>query len=254
MGQFGYQRNVAASEFLHIDRSYGARGSNVPFTFFIMITTIHSSRRRQEINMHRENSFTDSEGRSLTPDLEDSYEFPRDDDAPISPSPSQTPLPTSPHVVVPRPNSSPRFPTSDSNHYNRSKLAKPTPSRTRSSNTPKDRFRTAVHKIMIMHRSATLFAGKRTEVGAEPGVDPRRPSADMLYCGIRQDCVIEITDYSAVRCSAIRMTNAEFSSFMQDLNSKNREPWVKVRWINIGGLSWDVIKTLSMNYGTCCSR
>jgi len=44
------------------------------------------------------------------------------------------------------------------------------------------------------------------------------------------------------------MTNREFSSLMQDPDSSERQSWVKVRWINIGGLSWDVIKTLSIKY------
>ena len=106
-----------------------------------------------------------------------------------------------------------------------------------------------MRKVIIMHRSATLFARPRTGVGAEPGVDPRRASADALYGGIRHDCDIEVIDYSAVRCSVRRMTNREFSSLMQDPDSSERESWVKVRWINIGGLSWDVIKTLSIKYG-----
>jgi len=109
----------------------------------------------------------------------------------------------------------------------------------------------AVRKVIAMHRGATLLAGRKAGVGAEPGVDPRRVSADVLYSGIRQDCVIEVIDYSSVRCSVGRMTNREFSLLMEDPDSSEREPWVKVRWINIGGLSWDVIKTLSMKYGMC---
>jgi hypothetical protein len=66
--------------------------------------------------------------------------------------------------------------------------------------------------------------------------DPRRPDAD-LHGGIKQDCVIELFDYSAVRA---RMTN--------DPRASKREPWVKVRWTNIGGISWDVIKAVSIKY------
>lgn len=206
-----------------------------------------ASRRRPEIHVRRENSFTDSEGRSLTPDAEDEYEFPRDHEAldgvpPISQSPNYfQPV----HEAVPSLKLSPHPPTSHSKLSHRSN---PSSARLWSRTAPKERFRTAVRKIIVMHRSATMFAGRRALVGAEPGVDPRRASADVLYRGIRQDCVIEIIDYSAVRCSVSRMTNPEFLSLMEDSDSSEREPWVKVRWINIGGLSWDVIKTLSMNY------
>lgn len=89
----------------------------------------------------------------------------------------------------------------------------------------------------------------RRGAGAEPGVDPRRASADAEYGGIKQQCVIELVDYSAVRTSFGRMTNREFVEYMNDSKASVREPWVKVRWINIGGLSWDVLKALSIKYG-----
>ncbi len=91
----------------------------------------------------------------------------------------------------------------------------------------------------------------RARVGAEPGVDPRRGSADIQYGGIRQNCVIEVFDYSSVRHSFGRMTNKEFVNFLGDEGASKPEPWVKVRWINIGGMSWDVIKAVSLKYGTC---
>lgn len=95
-----------------------------------------------------------------------------------------------------------------------------------------------------MHRGATLL-GTRT-VGAEPGVDPRRAAVDVVYRHIEEDCDIEIIDYSAVRSSYRNLNNKQFVNFM---DSGEREPWVKVRWINIGGISWDVIKALALRHG-----
>ena len=208
---------------------------------------VHShpvSRRRLDTQTARENSFTDSEGRSLTPDMEDPFL----DAIPHSHSP--TSRSQSDHVADSRQKLSPRYPTSSSKRSQQFTAIDSTSSRLAwSSATPKDRFRAAVRKIIIMHKSATSFAKPRTDVGAEPGVDPRRASADALYSGIRQDCDIEVIDYSAVRCSIRHMTNGEFSSLMQNPDSSKKEAWVKVRWINIGGLSWDVIKTLSIKYG-----
>jgi hypothetical protein len=219
------------------------------------VHTHPASRRRLEINTPRENSFTDSDRHSLTPntDSEDVYEFPRDQDgAPVSRSPIHLLHPTP--VATPHLNSSPRYSIPHSAQSHRSKATNLTSGRPWSkiaTPAPKDKFRTAVRKIIVMHRSATLFSGRRTGVGAEPGVDPRRLSADVLYRGIRQECAIEVIDYSSVRCRVSRMANNEFSSLMEDPDSSERESWVKVRWINIGGLSWDVIKILSMKYGMC---
>lgn len=104
---------------------------------------------------------------------------------------------------------------------------------------------------MSMQRGTTLLGNISSVIGAEPGIDPRRPAVDAQYNHIEEDCEIEIMDYSAVRNTTRKMDNAEFIHFMGDLESDNlppRDPWVKVRWINIGGISWDVIKALSIKY------
>jgi hypothetical protein len=86
-------------------------------------------------------------------------------------------------------------------------------------------------------------------IGAEPGVDPRRASADMQYGHIHRQCGIEITDYSSLRTNVTRLTNSEFIELMDDGIKSQRPSWVRVRWINIGGVSWDVIKGMSLRYG-----
>ncbi|KAJ6608685.1 hypothetical protein B0H10DRAFT_2067021 [Mycena sp. CBHHK59/15] len=180
--------------------------------------------------MPRENSFSDSDGRSLTPDMEDE---------PVRPTPA-----------------SPTSPTSAHSHHSRSPAVKHTAttratgitSRPTAGTTmdPKAKFRHTVRKVMAMHRGTNVLTGRGA--GAEPGVDPRRASADAQFGGIKQDCVIEVADYSAIRSSFGRMTNREFVNFMNDPTASEREPWVKVRWINIGGMSWDVIKAVSIKY------
>ena len=123
---------------------------------------------------------------------------------------------------------------------------------------PKERFRNAVHRVMAMRRGASFLGGTiQRGVGAEPGVDPRRPSADNMYKHLDKRCAIEVVDYSSVRSERREMNNEEFVDFMgigagQDGedNPPARAPWVKVRWINIGGISWDVIKAASLRYRT----
>ncbi|KAF7347312.1 hypothetical protein MVEN_01486600 [Mycena venus] len=110
---------------------------------------------------------------------------------------------------------------------------------------PIDKFRSTVNKVIAMKRSTTILAA--IGAGAEPGIDPRRASMEMQYRSVHKDCVIEIVDYSAVSSSFLNMRNAEFVDWCASPKSK-RQPWVKVRWINITGVSWDVIKALSFKH------
>lgn len=189
--------------------------------------------------MPRENSFSD-EGRSITPEL--------DQDELVASPPPMSPKdekaapptqPTSPRSKVPGSTAkstsasvnvkSPTSPTS----------RQPLGQSTSFHGTPTDRFRSVVRKVMHMHRSASYIQGV-VGVGAEPGVDPRRDSATRAYGHIREECMIEIMDYSSVRHSFGRMTNKEFIELLADPKASQPERWVKVRWINVGGISWCV--------------
>lgn len=189
--------------------------------------------------MPRENSFSDEDGRSLTPDLEDSIPS----TVPLNPNASNKGRPTV-NVL-------------DTTQSVPASLASAYPPRTRSASaagamgrtklvTPAQRFRDSVRKVMAMRRTSYVIA--RGGVGAEPGIDPRRESASLNYGHIRQKCVIEVADYSTTRSSFGRMTNQEFIRLMQDPAASQRESWVKVRWINVGGISWDVISVLAIKY------
>ena len=189
--------------------------------------------------MPRENSFSDSDGRSLTPDLEE--ELVRERNGGVSPRPT----PISP------------LKSRESTHLHHFPNPR-SPAKTHKSSgafdpwnglTPLEKFRAVVRRVMFMNRGTSLLANGGGRIGAEPGINPRRASAELLYGHIHQRCTVEIMDYSAVRSSVGRMTNEEFIGLMQDPVASTRESWVKVRWINIGGISWDVIKALSLKYG-----
>ncbi|KAL4068945.1 hypothetical protein V8B97DRAFT_2024594 [Scleroderma yunnanense] len=182
--------------------------------------------------MPRENSFSDSEGRSLTPDLDEVDEG----------SFIHTPVPVVapfPHIHIhAHPCPAPNAPRS------------PSPARKNTRTTilsPKDRFRAIVRKVIHLHRTSTIFA-RYGGAGAEPGIDPRRSSAFLHYGHIRENCIITLLDYSAVRSSSGRMTNREFVSLLEDSSAGAREAWAKVRWINVCGISWDVISALALKY------
>jgi hypothetical protein len=189
--------------------------------------------------MPRENSISDeADGRSLTPDLDEER-------APKSPTYS--------NAAPDLPNSSDAPKRSDSLNPKSlpslriRKLNGRSASHLPPALSPRDRFRATVRKVMQLHRTTTLFS--TYGVGAEPGVDPRRNSANLAYGHIHENCVIEICDYSSVHASFGKMTNQDFVDFMNDPTASAKEPWVKVRWINIRGISWDVISAVAVKYG-----
>ncbi|KAM5539863.1 hypothetical protein V8D89_006366 [Ganoderma adspersum] len=199
--------------------------------------------------MPRENSFSDSEGRSLTPDPEDEFvSSPVHDESTADRLPDVRPSADHANHSAP-----PIVEEKHTQHHAKhghtsvpTSPTRPTSAQRPSFMTPKDRFRSAVRKVMAMRTTSSFMA--RSRIGAEPGVDPRRASAFLNYGHIRQQCLIEVNDYSTMRTSFGRMTNAEFIRLLADDKASVREPWVRVRWINIGGISWDVISALALKY------
>ena len=204
--------------------------------------------------MPRENSFSDSDGRSLTPDLEDEF--------------IASPLQTAPPMLLPsvqtdvHAHQQPPRASVEGLERNLSapasirergvRVQTPTPmSPHRPRMAPIDKFRSSVRKVIAMRRGSTAMV--RSRVGAEPGIDPRRDSAYLTYGHIRDQCTIEITDYSALTAKFGRMDNRGFIEYLSTERACAREPWVRVRWINIGGVSWDVISALAIKYGACAS-
>jgi hypothetical protein len=74
--------------------------------------------------------------------------------------------------------------------------------------------------------------------GAEPGIDPRRESVKRAYAYIHEECEVEVIDYAAQHVKFQQFNNESFINF---LNKTDRSPPMKVRWINIAGISWDII-------------
>lgn len=107
-------------------------------------------------------------------------------------------------------------------------------------------FRASARKIMQMRQMSALMGGFRG-AGAEPGIDPSRASAFASYGHIKEKCAIQVIDYSALRSKFHTFDNKGFTDFLAQKGS-TKEAWAKVRWIFIGGISWDVISTLSLAY------
>ncbi|BGP56130.1 hypothetical protein JCM8202v2_003741 [Rhodotorula sphaerocarpa] len=94
---------------------------------------------------------------------------------------------------------------------------------------------------------AALIAANILSVGGDtdwetrpPGIDPRRVDIPDLHCR----CVLQAVDYSSERAEFSVLTNDSLPAFLE----KPRPEFAKVRWIHVNGLSWDVIKALSLHY------
>ncbi|EJF56319.1 hypothetical protein DICSQDRAFT_175001 [Dichomitus squalens LYAD-421 SS1] len=78
-------------------------------------------------------------------------------------------------------------------------------------------------------------------------------AAFLEYPHIRQRCTIEVSDYSTTRAGSAWMDDGEFLKFLGDEGERGasgaREPWVRVRWIYVGGISWEVNGAVAHKYG-----
>jgi len=85
----------------------------------------------------------------------------------------------------------------------------------------------------------------RRAPGSEPGLDPRRATVNAIYSNVHELCEIEVVDYSASNVEFNQYDNKGFVQLMR----RQRPSWAKVRWINIAGVSWDVLSSLALAYG-----
>ncbi|OAA74216.1 Mg2+ transporter protein, CorA-like/Zinc transport protein ZntB [Cordyceps fumosorosea ARSEF 2679] len=82
--------------------------------------------------------------------------------------------------------------------------------------------------------------------GAEPGYDPQLP--DGGHASVPQlsaACEITVVDFALDHMQQWHFANDAFIEFL----AKPKEDWAKCRWININGLSWDVIQAVGSTKG-----
>lgn len=79
------------------------------------------------------------------------------------------------------------------------------------------------------------------EPGAEPGVDTQNDTDALKYHEhFHTVCQITVVDFSVERIECHELDNDTLEDFLR----KPKEDWVVCRWINVNGLSWDVIRML----------
>jgi Mg2+ and Co2+ transporter CorA len=78
--------------------------------------------------------------------------------------------------------------------------------------------------------------------GQEPGLDTSLPNGGRTHTPLLyEECQITVVDFSESDMVMYDFyTNKTFLAFLD----KDQEPWVQCRWINVNGLSWDVIQAL----------
>ena len=222
--------------------------------------------------MSRRNSLSDSEIRSLTSDFEEGNDFELESAPPVTShrSPRSSPVQSLslseiapqaqqakteseiPSTVQPQQPPFTEVYSAPSNVPARKATTLSTNDKPVRSSVPLERFRTSVRKVIHLTRGSSMMS--LGGAGAEPGIDPRRSSANLDYGHVREKCSIDIVDYSSLRFSHKSMHNQEFVEFMDKAALTTRDPWVKVRWINIGGLSWDVMSAVALTYSESTSQ
>ncbi len=82
--------------------------------------------------------------------------------------------------------------------------------------------------------------------GSEPGYDPQLPDGGHAAMQApNANCEITVVDYSSDGMSKKHFGNQGFIEYVK----RPKEDWVKCRWININGLSWDVIQAVGTEKG-----
>jgi Mg2+ and Co2+ transporter CorA len=118
----------------------------------------------------------------------------------------------------------------------------------RPSITRLNRSNTIVHyeNFHSDHHVPTVAAvWDRERPGAEPGIDPSKTDvADLQYANLIAESQVTLVDFSEEKIMKKDMYNDEFLEFMKE----PRPDWATCRWINVNGLSWDVIRCIGKRY------
>ncbi|MBE7180346.1 MAG: hypothetical protein INR71_03895 [Terriglobus roseus] len=112
---------------------------------------------------------------------------------------------------------------------------------------------TTLRRGMSRHNTVRHYGASPTqqkepqweEPGEEPGIDMQRESMQRKYALLREECQITVVDFSEDRYQQHELNNEEFLEFM----ARPRPDWVACRWMNVNGISIDVISSLQKQKG-----
>jgi hypothetical protein len=116
--------------------------------------------------------------------------------------------------------------------------------------------------VQAFVRSYRKALGEVMPLGIEPGLQPDYVFANLVYANIRSNCKIKVLEYSTLgtRESTI-LDNEQLLSYLTtrklSINMWNDHTglWdkkipakAKVTWLNVSGISWDVVKALQKRF------
>lgn len=91
--------------------------------------------------------------------------------------------------------------------------------------------------------------------GAEPGVNPRSVLSFAKYGHFSQDCVVDVVEYDNDEVDVRQLSNEGLVRLLEEERVDARAagacpplPPRMVRWINIGGIDWNVLSALALRY------
>lgn len=86
--------------------------------------------------------------------------------------------------------------------------------------------------------------GRQWNAGQEPGIDPTGGHPATAPIGLKADCDITVVDFSQESMQVQYHDNYSLKGFLQSTQDEE----TTCRWINVNGLSWDVISALGTKY------
>lgn len=130
--------------------------------------------------------------------------------------------------------------------------------------TVKQRFKAAAHVVAAAQRivsgstvpkpittsssSSSRYQWNSTGL-MEPGVNANQPQPQLSHL-LKTPVSVDLVDYSEDQAEFERFSPDNHHELMRlkDHLSRSRPIWSRVRWINVNGLNWDVIKLLALQY------
>ncbi|KAI4179183.1 MAG: hypothetical protein LQ348_005449 [Seirophora lacunosa] len=113
--------------------------------------------------------------------------------------------------------------------------------------SPVDSIKRRIHRSNTAKTYHPDRPGRQWAPGQEPGIDTTLPSdgEPSTLPHLFEECEIMVVDFSMDYIQLHRLSNKSLERFLQD----QRPDWATCRWINVNGLSWDVIKLIGNDKG-----
>ena len=104
-----------------------------------------------------------------------------------------------------------------------------------------DIFNRRIRRTQTSRSYRPKVAGRQWKPGQEPGINPAGPLPGTAPVALKEYCQITVVDYSQEEIEVRELENDQLGPFLDE----GRDESLTCRWINVNGLSWDVISMLA---------